>query len=153
MSHGRSKTYLMRRYRMRAYIFHNFSNKGNCEELKSITQESRSVMESSDMVLESFRLVNENEIIMRPRDVWHEYLALLVAPMKFVTLELHMRSRALANSSSSSNLKLSTIYYHCHNFATNTNNPLYDLLGFYQIRGVVVIVLILIGCWLAGWIF
>mgnify|MGYP000214681499 FL=1 len=107
------------------------------------------------MVLESFRLVNENEIIMRPRDIWHEYLALLVAPMKFVTLELRMRSRALANSYSfsSSNLKLSTIYCHCHNFATNTNNPLYDLLGFYQIRGVVVIVLILIGCWLTGWIF
>jgi len=43
------------------------------------------------MVLESFRLEIENEIIVRPRDIWHEYLALLVAPMKFVTLELRMR--------------------------------------------------------------
>ena len=47
------------------------------------------------MVLESFRLENENEIIVRPRDIWHEYLALLVAPTKFVTLELRMRAGKL----------------------------------------------------------
>lgn len=47
---------------------------------------------ASDMVLESFRLENENEIIVRPRDIWHEYLVLQVAPMKFVTLELRLLS-------------------------------------------------------------
>ena len=47
------------------------------------------------MVLESFRLENENEIIVRPRDIWHEYLALLGSPTKFVTLELRMRAGKL----------------------------------------------------------